>query len=117
MLVEEVRGDKAIVKVADFGVRMLLDPEKGLRQIGYWTAPEVLEGQEITPAADIYAFGVLVLEVLMRKVPSEEDIREGCVPGQVPANLSNLVIQCVQVRPEMRPTSQMLLDVFDSICA
>lgn len=117
MLMEEVRGDKAVVKVADFGVRMLLDPEKGLRQIGYWTAPEVLEGREITPAADIYAFGVLVLEVLMRKVPSEEDIREGCVPGQVPANLSNLVIQCVQVRPEMRPTSQMLLDVFDSICA
>jgi len=117
MLMEEARADKVVVKVADFGIRLLLDPDKGLRQIGYWTAPEVLEGREIAPAADIYAFGVLVLEVLMRKVPSEVEIREGCVPGQVPANLSSLVIQCVQVRPEVRPTSQMLLDVFDSICA
>lgn len=115
MIMEETHT--VTVKVADFGIRLLLDPDKGLRQIGYWTAPEVLEGREIAPAADIYAFGVLALEVLMRKVPSEAEIRGGWVPGQVPANLSSLVIQCVQVRPEVRPTSQMLLDVFDSICA
>ena len=116
MLMDETVGLKVQAKVADFGVRNLLDPDRGLGQIGYWTAPEVLEGGEVTPAADIYSFGVLALEVLLRCVPSEAEIRGCCVPSQVPAHLSTLIIQCVQEKPGVRPTSQMLMDVFDSIC-
>jgi serine/threonine protein kinase len=34
-----------------------------------WMAPEVLDGQQATPAADVFAFGVVMWEVLTWDIP------------------------------------------------
>ena len=34
-----------------------------------WTAPEVLKGGKITPEADIFSFGMIVIEVGSRTCP------------------------------------------------
>jgi hypothetical protein len=34
-----------------------------------WLAPELLDGQQATPAADVFAFGVVMWEVLTWDIP------------------------------------------------
>jgi len=38
-----------------------------------WTAPEILEGEDITPECALYSFGMILWEILTRKVPYEND--------------------------------------------
>ena len=38
-----------------------------------WLAPEVLDGQQATPAADVFAFGVVMWEVLTWDIPWQRD--------------------------------------------
>ncbi len=37
-----------------------------------YLAPEVLTGKELSPAADVYAFGILLWQILTRKHPYED---------------------------------------------
>ena len=57
-------------KVTDFGLA-----RKGgrgrtkSRGTPYWIAPEVLNGEENTPASDVYAFGIMLWEMYTGKLP------------------------------------------------
>lgn len=42
----------------------------------YWRAPEVLRGEPPSKAADVYAYGMLLYEVLYRKEPFEKENKE-----------------------------------------
>lgn len=70
------------VKLCDFGLAMDVNNEpgefRGCRAIPSgsvgthpWMAPELLRGECVTKAADVYSFGVLLWEMLTRKVPFE----------------------------------------------
>jgi serine/threonine protein kinase len=39
----------------------------------HWLAPEVLDGQQATPAADVFAFGVVLWEVLTWDIPWQSE--------------------------------------------
>lgn len=67
-------GERAVVKVIDFGVAQLLDPDpnardteaRGLVGSPQYAAPEQLRGapQDVDTRADIYALGLLLYEVV-----------------------------------------------------
>ncbi|KAF8817853.1 Tyrosine kinase-like (TKL) protein, partial [Cardiosporidium cionae] len=65
------------VKICDFGLASLAEypMEEDLpRHMGcvgslHWMAPEVLRGEGMTKASDIYSFGVILWEMLTREIP------------------------------------------------
>ena len=72
-----IRGDFEAVKLCDFGVALRLkDDLSGLKNPGDryigtepWKCKEVLKGGVITDKADIFAYGLLIWEMLALNVP------------------------------------------------
>ncbi|KAK2972905.1 hypothetical protein RJ640_026657, partial [Escallonia rubra] len=56
-------------RVSDFGLAVFAPPTTGPKSNSY-RAPEILDGKKITQKADVYSFGVLLLELLTGKCPS-----------------------------------------------
>ena len=42
----------------------------------YWRAPELLRGEAPTKATDVYAYGMLLYELLYRREPFEKENKE-----------------------------------------
>jgi serine/threonine-protein kinase len=67
-------GDTDFVKLLDFGIarslgEMALTKSNHIYGTPAYMAPEQIEGGEIGPAADLYAFGCLLYEILSGEVP------------------------------------------------
>lgn len=72
--------DKLDLKLLDFGIAKILDPEfagdslahtvTGMRLMTpEYASPEQIKGEDLTPASDIYALGVLLFELLSGRSP------------------------------------------------
>ena len=61
------------VKLSDFGLSRAMENQLHLTRVGTtgWTAPEVLSNQKYTTKADVFSFGVLLWELVTRRVPYE----------------------------------------------
>jgi hypothetical protein len=100
-----------------------------------YLAPELLAGGVASRASDIYAFGVVMYEVLTGALPfaraasfpaaSKRHRGNAAAPSArrnaVPAALDNLVLECLDSSPEQRPTSAQhvadrLLAVANMLC-
>lgn len=112
-------------KLTDFGIARREQPGAPLTAPGTvlgtpdYLAPEVILGNTVTPAADLYALGVLLFEMLTGKRPFDapsvvEKLRahvDGPVPGprshssHVPPRLDALVVQLLSKKPADRPDS------------
>ncbi|XP_065855445.1 leucine-rich repeat receptor-like protein kinase PXC1 [Euphorbia lathyris] len=57
--------------VADFGLSLLLNPVHAIARMGGYRAPEQAEIKRLSQKADVYSFGVLLLEVLTGRAPSQ----------------------------------------------
>ena len=116
--------DDGTVKIADFGIAWAAEATK-LTQIGSvlgtaaYLAPEQASGEQVTAAADIYALGVVLYELLTGRTPySFQSLAELVVkqreqpitpvrenaPG-VPAALEAVVMRCLARNPDYRPAS------------
>lgn len=110
------------VKVTDFGIaQALTDTQPMQRQEVVWGsphyfAPEQARGEKPTPAADVYAIGIVMFEMLTGRLPysgaSQQELamahlRED-VPHvtefnpSVPENLSKIVYKVMQKEPSAR---------------
>ncbi|XP_051132354.1 leucine-rich repeat receptor-like protein kinase PXC1 [Andrographis paniculata] len=57
--------------ISDFGLSLLLNPVHAVARLGGYKAPEQIETKRLSQMADVYSFGVLLLEVLTGRAPSE----------------------------------------------
>lgn len=111
------------VKLMDFGIAKA----EGLHltrtgfAVGtpYYMSPEQVRGEPATDSMDIYAFGILLFELLTGQKPVEGDtlerlffaiLNEPLKPGPMveagaPAPIVDLVLRCTAKRPEGRPRS------------
>ncbi|XP_041016336.1 mitogen-activated protein kinase kinase kinase 1 [Juglans microcarpa x Juglans regia] len=113
------------VKLADFGLAKATKFNDLLSCKGtpFWMAPEVVNrrNQGYGLPADIWSLGCTVLEMLTRRIPYSDwepmaalfKIGKG-EPPPVPDSLStdarHFILQCLQAKPDRRPTAAQLLD-------
>lgn len=57
--------------ISDFGLALLLNPVHATTRLGGYRAPEQIEFKRLSQKADVYSFGVLLLEVLTGRAPSK----------------------------------------------
>jgi WD40 repeat protein/serine/threonine protein kinase len=126
------RPSSLLPKITDFGLAKLLEgTEHGLTRSGViigtptYMAPEQAGGRikEITTAADIYALGVLLYEVLtgrppfegttpletLRRVEAEEPIAPSRLRPRLPRELETICLKCLQKDPQRRYRSAAAL--------
>jgi len=119
------------VKVCDFGLARLVAKSKSMTgNCGtvQWMAPEVLSSQKYSMPADVYSFGIILWELLVRECPYE-----GCTPIQCAMGILNegvrpvipqwcpqllriLINDCVAQDPSMRPSFAQILTRIEEIC-
>lgn len=117
-----IRDGADVVKLTDFGIAKIVDApaltfsEQRFGTPGYM-APEYIEGAEASPRGDLYAFGVLLYELLTGQLPFDakfpaeifalqmtappippSDLVEG-----IPPALEALLLNLIERRPEARP--------------
>ncbi|KAF5739688.1 mitogen-activated protein kinase kinase kinase 1 [Tripterygium wilfordii] len=113
------------VKLADFGLAKAtkLNDVKSCKGTAFWMAPEVVnrKNQGYGLPADIWSLGCTVLEMLTHKIPYSHlesmqalfRIGKG-EPPPVPDSLSgdarDFILQCLQAKPNHRPTAAQLLE-------
>lgn len=131
----EKRGFDYSVKLIDFGLarplgEAYLPNESNLAGTVFYLAPELIEGQRADVRSDLYAFGILLYEMIVRRVPFS-DIDEATIqlqqqqqkappPSQsrpdVPVELDLLVLHLLEKNPQDRPESaNEVLAVLNSI--
>jgi tetratricopeptide (TPR) repeat protein/WD40 repeat protein len=116
-----------VPKVADFGLAKLVGLGHGLTQTGAvlgtpsYMAPEQAAGRdrEVGPAADVYALGAILYELLagrppftgetplevLRRVESEEPPSLSRVVPRPPADLATITAKCLRKEPARRYAS------------
>ncbi|KAM4049609.1 dual specificity testis-specific protein kinase 2-like isoform 1-T5 [Anomaloglossus baeobatrachus] len=124
--------------VADFGLAEKI-PDRSqtepLSVVGspYWMAPEVLRGNVYNEKADVFAFGIILCEIIARipadpdYLPRTEDFGldittfRDMVPPDCPPAFVQLAFHCCWMSPESRPSccevSQRLEAILDSMDA
>ncbi|GLT75074.1 hypothetical protein SLA2020_468250 [Shorea laevis] len=60
-----------VALISDFGLSLLLNPVHAIARLGGYRAPEQAEVKRLSQPADVYSFGVLLLEVLTGRAPSQ----------------------------------------------
>jgi Protein tyrosine and serine/threonine kinase len=110
-------------KLADFGLSVNVPENWNSVPLGvvgtfYWTAPEVLRGEQYTAQADMYSFGAVIWESCTNQIPFS-DLTPLQVIGHVgygegdlslpeklkPSNFRCLIAGCLEKSKEERPRS------------
>jgi serine/threonine-protein kinase len=130
-LVRQSRGEA--VKLLDFGISRApgLEGEFRLTKTGlvlgtpYYMSPEQARGEsEVGPAADIYAFGVILYEMLIGRVPIDGEnynqlmfhVLTGEFPSprserpEIPEELERIILQAMALDPARRPATAVELE-------
>ena len=116
------RGRK--VYISDFGLSLYLPEGKSCDHVApfgapAWMAPEALQNGEFSVQTDVYAFGMMLVEVFGRGYPfpdelSAEEVKQMVLAGRRPDlnpswpdSLVSLIKDCWQQNPTKRPNNMM----------
>eukprot|EP00029_Vermamoeba_vermiformis_P010262 TRINITY_DN5352_c0_g1_i2.p1 TRINITY_DN5352_c0_g1~~TRINITY_DN5352_c0_g1_i2.p1 ORF type:complete len:1159 (-),score=88.81 TRINITY_DN5352_c0_g1_i2:57-3533(-) len=122
-------SDSGVPKVSDFGMARAIGENKAgitTSNIGpiAWMAPESLRSQLYSDKTDVWAFGVLLWEIVAKKDPFAGTqlidlaikIREGLtlpIPDDCPEVFRKIMNQCWEFNPEDRPSMSVILAELD----
>ena len=128
-------GDHVSARVLDFGLAQMADAET-LTEAGdvpgtlAYISPERLAGGEATPAADVYAVGVMLWEALAGRHPfwrgsmleTARAIEAGARPlgelrPDLPKRLLRLVDSSLSTNPARRPSARDLADALRGVAS
>jgi hypothetical protein len=119
--------DRLRAKLGDFGSARIREEVKNQSIIAStprWMAPEHFDNKaEITTAADIYSYGIVLWELSSRKIPFEDKENEEVmrlimsggsesrekIPVDCPTPLASIIESCWQQKPKKRPTAKALM--------
>ncbi|KAH8863258.1 Focal adhesion kinase 1, partial [Schistosoma japonicum] len=114
------------VKLADFGMSIILTDknefqvEQGQKMPIKWMAPESLHQRRFSSASDVWMFGVCIWEIMSKGIKpfsnltnaeAIEQIARGVRlkrPDKCPHDLYEILLQCWNSNPTLRPTFSML---------
>ncbi|KAK3149555.1 hypothetical protein QOZ80_3AG0219010 [Eleusine coracana subsp. coracana] len=69
-------GKSYQARVSDNGLTTLVGPSSAPSRTTGYRAPEVIDSRRVTQKADVYSFGVLLLELLTGKAPSQAALND-----------------------------------------
>ncbi|KAI7835916.1 hypothetical protein COHA_010196 [Chlorella ohadii] len=75
-----------------------------------WSAPELLLGSHISHRSDVYSMGVVLWELVTKRIPRRGDVAPPPPSDDCPAGLSELIGDCLQLEPEKRPNAEQVLE-------
>jgi len=116
-------GKDGRVCLTDFGIARLLGDTGKLTRTGMtlgspaYLSPEQVRGQEVTPAADVYSLGLVLIEMLSGERAYPQSSTEAALarltsPPQLPDGVSqgwrSLLTAMTALDPEARPTAQQV---------
>jgi serine/threonine protein kinase len=127
--------NEAPLRVLDFGLAAAVDggeEQVGIRGTPAYLAPEQWQGRRASPASDVWSFGILLYELLFRRLPFsaksfpeiEQKVRDGydSWPPPKPTSrrlrpLVELMRSCLQSEPAKRPRADQLLERLEALGA
>jgi hypothetical protein len=117
----EGQDERALVaRITDFGIARIIDQVSMSRPSAFlgtpsYLAPEVAQGRAASPAADVYAVGIMTYELLCGRPPFHADHPwallmlhvngEALRPPAIPDTLWEVVAACLAKDPLARPHS------------
>ena len=142
MLVEGRTPGRDVLKVADFGIAKIFDPEQrtqedfvtrsgGASFTPHYASPEQINGGEVDGRSDLYAIGVILYELLTGRRPFGGNgvlYNHLCTPpppmaqanphAKVPAAVEQVVMRCLAKDPGQRPqTAHQVAEAFHQALA
>jgi serine/threonine protein kinase len=134
------KGAEMRVTITDFGLSQALEGDAAASRSGNerggsvsYMAPEQILGQHLTPATDLFAFGVVLFEMLCAELPfacddgsrqtamarlGQKPVAPSQLRPEVPPGLDRLVLRCLMEKPEDRfASAEETLAVLDEAAA
>lgn len=117
-------------KVADFGLSRLTAKTRSMTgNCGtvQWMAPEVLASETYAEPCDVYSYGIILWELLVRQCPYEGMSAIQCalavlnndsrpeIPQWCPPAFAALIASCLRKDPASRPTFSQILRALDAV--
>ncbi|MDX3661493.1 protein kinase [Streptomyces sp. ID05-26A] len=121
---ENVLMDSSIPRLTDFGISKMANASKVGRSTmlagtPYYVAPELVDGKDVSPAADLYSLGIVLYELCCGVTPFVGEsvfqvLRDHCEkapgrPNSVPDELWDVISNLLHKNPAMRPKSAELV--------
>ncbi|GMJ04867.1 receptor-like kinase 1 [Hibiscus trionum] len=138
------QGQNHRTKVTDYGYHPLLSSRRSSEKLAISRSPEFCQGKKLTNKADVYCFGIILLEIITGRIPGDEggeereagelsewvrdvvnndwstDILDVEILGTREAHddmlkLTNLALECTAAAPEERPKMSEVLRRIEEI--